>query len=167
MKKQYFIPASIIPVVIVLDQLTKYLVLEYIGMIGRLDYFGGLLRITLVFNRGGVFGMFQGYQTVFLVVSIAVLALMISYYVFEKNKSAAFSASMSLIIAGAIGNIIDRILSIFFYRGGVVDFISVGYNDLRWPSFNIADSSIVVGACLLIIIFYIEEKKRKKTGSEA
>jgi signal peptidase II len=70
---------------------------------------------------------------------------------------------MGLIASGALGNIVDRIIP---GRPGVVDFISIGVDGVyRWPSFNVADSSIVVGALLLIIVFYREEKRRKRQGA--
>ena len=101
----------------------------------------------------------QGHKNLFLVVSIIVLTLMMIYYLLEKNKTVLFSVSMACIMSGAVGNIIDRLVP---GRPGVVDFISVGVDGIyRWPSFNVADSSIVVGAFLLILVFYREERKRK------
>jgi len=77
----------------------------------------------------------------------------------EKQKSMLFCSSMALIIGGAVGNITDRLVP---GRPGVVDFISIGVDGIyRWPSFNVADSSIVVGAFLLAIIFIREEMRRK------
>jgi len=145
---------------LVMDIVTKILVVRNLNYYDRVDFLGGFLRLTLVYNEGGVFGIMQGYKNVFLIVSIIVLALMIAYYIYEKNKTMLFSLSMALIISGAIGNIIDRLVP---SRPGVVDFISVGVDGVyRWPSFNVADSCIVVGAFLLVIVFYQEEKKRKE-----
>lgn len=156
------IPLSIGVVTLILDIITKYLVearfkgTEFTESINFLD---GFLRIHLVYNRGGVFGIFQGYQHVFLIISIVVLILMIIFWIFEKNKSMIFNITMSLIVSGAIGNIIDRLVP---GREGVVDFISIGVDGFyRWPSFNIADSCIVVGAILLIFVFYRSEKSEK------
>ena len=142
-----------------LDIWTKLLVVEHINYYDRIDYLGGFFRLTLVYNQGGVFGILQGYKNVFLVTSIIVLGLMIAYYIYEKNKTSLFTFSMALIVSGAIGNIIDRLIPT---RPGVVDFISVGVDGVyRWPAFNVADSCIVVGAFLLVIVFYREEKRRK------
>jgi len=157
--KKYAYSGIILTVLLTLDIITKYLIVYKLGLMGRLNYLGGFLRIKLVYNEGGVFGILQGYKSMFLVISIIVLLLMIGYYIYEKNKTMTFSIAMAMIVSGALGNIIDRLIE---GRPGVVDFISVGVDNVyRWPSFNVADASIVVGAFLLIIVFYIEEKKRK------
>lgn len=147
-----------------LDVLTKYLIESNLMEGERIDFLGGFFRLTLTYNEGGVFGILQGYQHLFLVVSILVLILLIGFYIFEKEKTLLFTVSMGLIMGGAMGNIIDRIMP---RRRGVVDFISVGVDSVyRWPTFNIADSTIVVGAGLLILIFIREERRlRKGTGS--
>lgn len=157
--KHYILPIVLISVILPLDILTKSLIVRSYGFGDRSDFFGGFLRIALVYNEGGVFGILQGYKSLFLVVSIVVLVLMVFYYIYEKNKSTIFTLSMALIVSGAVGNIIDRLIP---GRPGVVDFISIGIDGVyRWPSFNVADASIVTGAFLLILVFYLEERKRK------
>lgn len=154
---------AIVCVTLILDVLTKNYIVENLHLYERRDYLDGLLRITLVYNQGGVFGILQGYKNMFLVVSIIVLLLMIGYFVYEKNKTLLFTMSLSFIISGAVGNIIDRVIP---GRPGVVDFISIGVDGVyRWPAFNVADSAIVVGACLLVIVFYQEEKRKKAAES--
>jgi signal peptidase II len=161
--KNYLLPLSIVTAVLSLDIVTKYAVVLKFGMGDRADFLGGFLRISLVYNEGGVFGILQGHKNLFLIVSIVVLTVMVFYYILEKNKTVLFSTSMALIVSGAIGNIIDRLVP---GRPGVVDFISVGVDSVyRWPSFNVADSSIVTGAFLLILVFYLEERKRKARES--
>jgi signal peptidase II len=158
--KQYGLPLALIALILALDVITKHFIVSGFSFGERADFLGGFLRISLVYNEGGVFGILQGHKNLFLVVSIVVLLLMVLYYLFEKNKSILFSLSMACIMSGAVGNIIDRLVP---GRPGVVDFISVGVDGVyRWPSFNVADSSIVVGALLLIIVFYREERKRAK-----
>ena len=161
----YLLPPVLISGILALDIVTKYLIVRNYGFGDRTDLLGGFLRIALVYNEGGVFGILQGHKNLFLIVSIIVLALMVVYYILEKNKSILFNTSMALIVSGAVGNIIDRLVP---GRPGVVDFISVGVDGVyRWPSFNVADSSIVVGAFLLILVFYREEMKRKKQAGSA
>jgi signal peptidase II len=162
--KIYLMPLGLITAILSLDIVTKYVIVQKFGFGDRADFLGGFLRIALVYNEGGVFGILQGHKNLFLVVSIIVLTMMVLYYFFEKNKSALFSTSMALIVSGALGNIIDRLVP---GRPGVVDFISVGVDGIyRWPSFNVADSSIVVGAFLLILVFYREERKRKLQAAD-
>ena len=156
--KKYIYTASIFVVSLLLDIITKYLVLVYIPEHERINIFGSFVQLTLVFNRGGLFGILQGYQTMFLVVSIIVLVFIVLFFIWEKNKSMLFCMSMALITSGAVGNILDRIIG----RKGVVDFINVGITEnLRWPTFNIADAVIVAGAFLLFIVFFRDEKRRK------
>ena len=131
------------------DVVTKHLVVQNFSYFDRVDYLGGFLRITLVYNEGGVFGILQGYKNMFLVVSLVVLAVMVGYYAYEyiyrKNRSMIFSAAMALIVSGAVGNIIDRIRF-----GFVVDFIELYHRSYHFPTFNIADSSLTIGVSLLI-----------------
>ena len=148
------------------DVFTKGLALDLLGLVLLVDDLECFLRFDLTFNEGGVFGIMQGHKMFFLVVSIIVLALMTGYYFYEKNMNLMFRVAMALIIGGAVGNIIDRLIP---GRPGVVDFISVGVDGFyRWPTFNIADSVIVVGAFMIIIAVYFEEKRHKalKVGSQ-
>ncbi len=162
----YILPLVLIFAIVSFDIATKLLIVARLGNLygDRIDYLGGFLRIALVYNDGFVFGLGQGYKTVALVISALVFVLMIVYYILEKNKTPLFSTSLALITSGAVGNILDRLIP---GRPGVVDFISIGVDGVyRWPSFNVADSSIVIGAFLLVIVFYREEKKRKAKTQE-
>ena len=160
--KKYIFSAFLLISTIALDLLTKNLVVKNIGLYERINVFGEFVQLTLVYNRGGLFGILQGYQNFFLIVSLIVLLFLILFYIFEKKKTLLFCTSMALITSGAVGNIIDRISG----RPGVVDFMSIGSdNYFRWPAFNVADAVIVIGAFLLLLVFYKEEKKRKNTES--
>jgi len=156
--KNTLIGVLIFIVILGCDIITKALVEKYISIYERVNVLGSFVQLTLIYNQGGIFGILQGYQQFFLIVSIIVFMLLIAYFILEKNKTLIFTSSMGLICAGAIGNILDRITG----KPGVVDFIYIGSDDVfRWPAFNVADSSIVVGATLLVIHQLIEEKKRK------
>ena len=160
--KKHIIPAITVAAALAADIFTKKLALAKLGYFNTVDFFGGFLRFDLTFNQGGVFGILQGYKTFFLVVSVAVLVLMVVYYFYEKNMPGLFRVAMGLIIAGALGNIIDRLVP---GRIGVVDFISVGVDGVyRWPTFNVADMVIVCGALLLVFVVYREDRKK---GTEA
>lgn len=157
--KKYFTTSGIFALFLLLDIVTKRLVEMNIGLYERINVIGSFVQLTRLYNRGGVFGIMQGHQMFFLIVSLVVFILLILFYAFEKNKSYPFAVAMGLIFSGAIGNILDRLLG----KPGVVDFIYIGDERFyRWPAFNVADAAIVVGAILLIVVFYIQEKKSKK-----
>ena len=147
-----------------LDIITKFLVVSNINLHERVNILGTFVQFTLVYNQGGLFGILQGYQSLFLIVSLIVLGLLILFYVYEKNKSALFCYAMALIASGAIGNILDRFIGMFGIaeRPGVVDFVYIGDDSIfRWPAFNVADAVIVIGAILLVVVFYLDEKQKK------
>lgn len=158
--KKHLLAAGIFVVFLAADIITKLVVVNSLSYFDRVDFLGGFLRFTLVYNEGGVFGIFQGYKTIFLIISVVVLLLMIAYYIYEKQRTYLFCAAMALITSGAVGNIIDRLIA---NRPGVVDFISLGVDGVyRWPTFNVADICIVIGAALLVVVFYKEEKRRRQ-----
>lgn len=161
--KKYIIAAAIFISTLAIDIFTKYLVVENIMLHERINVLGSFVQLTLTYNRGGLFGILQGYQNLFLVFSIIVLLFLIGFFILEKNKTPLFCSSIALITSGAVGNILDRVLG----KEGVVDFIYIGDDRyFRWPAFNVADAVIVVGAFLLFIVFYKEEKKRKQSAVE-
>ena len=124
--------------VIALDQITKFLVsIMYTG--NPWSIIGNFLKISLTHNTGMSFGMFKGrYQ--FAICAALIVIGVILYYYDEINERANLIAA-ALIIGGAIGNLIDRIV-----YGAVIDFIDFGF----WPSFNLADTALVIGVMLLV-----------------
>ncbi len=128
----------VVPFILFLDQLTKFIVTKELTVGQSIPFLEGILHFTLIHNRGAAFGILKGQVPFFILTSgIAVALIAINL---KKNKRALYSLSLSLILAGALGNLIDRL-----FLGYVVDFI-----DFRiWPVFNIADSAITVGAILL------------------
>jgi signal peptidase II len=162
--KKYIIMAIIFISSLTLDILTKYLVVVNIAEHERLNIIGSFFQLTLIYNRGGLFGILQGYQNLFLIVSIIVLIFITAFFIYEKNKTLPFCTAIALITSGAVGNILDRLTG----RKGVVDFIFIGNDDFfRYPAFNVADAVIVVGAFLLFIVFFKEEKERKRKAKDA
>lgn len=162
--KKHIIPAVTVMLTLAADILSKNLAIKYLGFYDKIDFLGGVLRLDLTYNQGGVFGIMQGYKNFFLIVSLVVLVIMIAYYFYEKAMPGMFRVAMALIIGGAGGNIMDRLIA---GRPGVVDFISVGVDGVyRWPTFNIADSVIIVGAFLLVLVIYFEDKKKSSPPVE-
>lgn len=132
---------------VVLDQLSKYLVLKYLVPIGSYPFWPGILHFTYVENTGAAFGMLQEHRWVFLIVSsLAIVGLML-YIGIARPKNRLEVIALSLIIGGGIGNMIDRIA-----RGSVVDFIDV--TCIRFYVFNLADSFVCIG-CGLVILYLI------------
>jgi len=135
-------------VVIVLDQLTKYLAearLTYAEPLAVLPSF----NLTLAYNRGAAFSFLDdagGWQRWFFV-SVSVLASVALVFWLRKLKPHQWplALALSLVLGGAVGNLIDRL-----WLGHVVDFIQLYYRNFYWPAFNIADSAITAGAVLLV-----------------
>jgi signal peptidase II len=132
---------------LILDQLTK--------VIAKNSLFEGVsqpvtsfLNWTLVYNYGAAFSFLAqagGWQRWFFT-SVGIIAALIMIWLIRKNShQTIFSLALSLVLSGAIGNVIDRII-----YGAVVDFVDVHYMGWHWPAFNIADSAITIGVILLI-----------------
>lgn len=142
--------------VVVLDQLTKYIANSNLSLRVPVEVFTGL-NMTLYYNRGAAFSFLSnagGWQRWFFMVLSFVISIVIIYYLRNIDPRRRYLAwGLALILGGAIGNLIDR--SLF---GHVIDFIDVYFKHWHWPAFNIADSAISVGAGLLIIdIFTTDE----------
>ena len=140
-----------------LDLITKTWAVNALADKDRtINILGDVLRFRLAFNTGGVFGIFQGNPVTFHILTGLAIVFLIIYFIKTPDKNNAFIWATSLILGGAFGNFTDR----FFYHG-VIDFIDMGINDLRWPTYNIADSCISIGAIILIIAFYKMEQVAK------
>ena len=135
--------------VLVLDQGTKQVALLAFKPAERLPVIPGFFDLTLLFNRGAAFSFLadaSGWQRWFFITVGAVAAIVIVGLLARHGSQRLFAWALSLILGGAVGNVIDRAV-----RGEVVDFILLYYERWHWPAFNIADSAITVGAALLII----------------
>jgi signal peptidase II len=134
--------------VIVFDQLTKWLISSWLSLYETVEvipYF----NLTLAHNTGAAFSFLAqagGWQRWFFVGLALVISTGLIIWLRKVKDNNLESLSISLILGGAIGNVIDR-----FLLGYVVDFLDVYYGNYHWPAFNIADSAIVVGAVLLIL----------------
>lgn len=145
---------SMLPMVIIaltvllLDQATKALVRRFVAHIGMIEVIKGFFEISYVENTGATFGMFSGQNRIFIVVSFIAIIFMFIYYRQFKD-SLWMRVSLGFLLGGAMGNLVDRI--VFQY---VIDFIRVRYWFLQlrwWPSYNIADAAVCIGAIMLII----------------
>ena len=177
--KEKIIPIILTALVIVLDQVSKALVVKYIpqNTIGSV-FFDGFFRIIHVRNTGVAFSVGATWgQTMrsimFSLVPIVVIALVLVIYFRNNDFTKLQRWAITGIVGGGIGNIIDRI----FRRAGVVDFLDVqwfGIEDsplglfrmTRWPTFNIADSAVVICGILLIISFIVMSVKDRKEKNQ-
>ena len=137
-------------VVIVADQITKVFAVKLLLGQPPIVVIPGFFDFSLVFNTGAAFGLLndaEGWQNIFFIIVAVAVSLFILASLYRLTPSETQTAiAFALILGGAIGNIIDRIR-----QGYVVDFIHWFYNDWHWPTFNIADSAITVGAVLLVL----------------
>ncbi len=155
---------TIAGVLVILDQWTKWLVRTNIPLGGSwlpdsLQWLSPYARIVNWHNTGAAFGMFQNGSMVFTVLAFIVIAAIIYYYPQVEKHDWTLRLAMSMQLAGAMGNLIDRLLR----QGRVTDFISVG----TFPVFNVADSSITVGTIILLLGIYLQERAAMKNKNDA
>jgi len=140
-----------------LDQLTKLAVVNTMTM-GQSIVLSDFLNLVYVLNTGAAFSFLAdagGWQKWFFSGLALLVVLVLSWMIVKAPKQKAFATGASLIIGGAVGNVIDRLTI-----GAVVDFIDLHWHSWHWPAFNLADSAICLGALLLII----DELRRVKRG---
>src|SRR3989338_2857783 len=145
-KKDILIAIIVTFTVVYADRLTKLFFSDLLADGESLPVIHNVLHMTLVHNTGVAFGFFKDQGIVFIVIPIiAIFLLIFNIYYYRRNDQALsriYIIAFSLILGGAIGNLIDRIV-----YGHVIDFI-----DFRiWPVFNIADSAITIGAVIIAI----------------
>ncbi|HWS76127.1 MAG TPA: signal peptidase II [Quisquiliibacterium sp.] len=140
---------SLAVVVVLLDQLTKWLVTRSFSFAQRRPVIDGFFDLTLVYNKGAAFSFLAGaggWQRWFFIGIGVAAALFILYLLWRHGSQRLFALGLALILGGAVGNVIDRVL-----HGHVVDFVLLHWRGLYWPAFNVADSAITVGAVLLVV----------------
>lgn len=147
--------------VVVLDQITKWLAVEYLIPVGTVPIIKDAVHLTYVENPGAAFGMMQNSRWIFLLVSSVAIVAIIVYLIKFAPKNKLALTSLAFILGGGIGNMIDRVA-----LGYVVDFID--FRLINFAVFNVADSFVCVGAALLIIyVLFIDGKENKKAeGNE-
>jgi len=145
--------------VVLLDQATKAWIVSELRLHETFAVIAGLFNITHIRNPGAAFGflatappLFR--HTFFIVVTVAAILLILHYIRIGRVESLSMASALGLILAGAVGNLIDRVRF-----GEVVDFLDVHIAGHHWPAFNVADSAITVGAAILIVVLL-----RKRTA---
>ncbi|MEZ4414552.1 MAG: signal peptidase II [Gemmatimonadota bacterium] len=157
-RQKLFTFLAIVPLWIALDWVTKRWALDALAGGRQIHVIPGFLPFTLAYNRGAAFGLEIGSDPrwVFVPITILALVLLSTLYVRAKPGDWLRVVSLALVIAGALGNLYDRLR----WDRGVVDFIgpaNLGFAD--FPIFNVADMGISCGAVLLAISFWLEERQ--------
>ena len=138
--------------VIVLDRLSKIWIVKHIAHGAAITIIPGVFRLSHVYNLGAAFSLFadsmstQGMRNVLIGFSIVAIIVVLGMIWRVARQPSSTAIALGLILGGAIGNVYDRIR--FSY---VVDFLEVKIYHYHWPDFNVADSCIVIGACLLLL----------------
>lgn len=146
----------IIVAIIALDQWSKWAIKTSFNLYQSKPVIQDLLHFTYVTNDGMAFGLsFPGGKHVLLIMTILLTGFIVGFLWKEKNGHPLIKYGLALILSGAIGNLIDRLL-----YGKVVDFLDLMIGNFHWYIFNIADSSVTIGMILFIIhSIYVEQKK--------
>lgn len=146
--------------VISLDQLTKWAILDYFNGSFEIVPVTSFFNLLLTWNKGVSFGMFNsGSEITVLVLTIFPIVVTLFLVVWLcQTKTKFLALGLGLIMGGALGNLIDR-----FRFGGVIDFLDFYVLEYHWPAFNVADSAIVLGAAVLLIeSWYLKSEVSKK-----
>ena len=152
--------------VVGLDVITK--LIAETGLHRPREVVGDYVVLRLVYNRGAAFGIDLGDSSRWIFFGLAIVALVVLASMVRATRAGdrlRFFA-LALVCGGAFGNLVDRIRS----AQGVVDFIEVGIGAHRWPTFNVADSAITVGAIALAISLWLEgraQERAKEAGTAA
>jgi signal peptidase II len=162
-RKHYF---AIAVIVVVVDQLSKWLVSSRLALHDSVNVIPGLFRLTHVQNQGAAFGILSDSPSEWklsMLIFFSIFALVVVSTLLWRNSHSINTTgiALSLILGGAIGNLWDRMVA-----GHVTDFFDVYFRGYHWPAFNIADSAIVVGALLLMaeILFSKSEASESSTA---
>ena len=152
MSRKWKLVAGWLAVVLVLDQLTKIIIDRTMTLHHSIPIIDGLFNLTYVRNTGAAFGIFAGSREAFrlpFLIFVSVLAIGFIFIMLKRLREdrTGLMSALSLILGGAIGNLIDRIA-----YGEVIDFLDVYWSDYHWPAFNVADSCITIG---VIVTLYI------------
>ncbi len=160
MKKKFILAPIIVALLVFIDLLSKTLIFKYVGEDKIIEVIKNFFYINPVYNTGASFGMLKGWGWFFIITTIIVLGLMTWYFIKSKSKSLMFITTYSFITAGALGNLVDRIITVITKTGGVRDFIYIKF----FPAvFNFADICITVGVILFIIWCILDIMIKKKS----
>ena len=148
-------------VVVVLDQLTKAWLVANVALGDVREVIGDAVRLVHHQNSGALFGLFRDQAIVFGLLSIVVIGLIVGYHA-RSGRSRYMSIALGFLLGGAIGNLIDRLR-----LGYVVDFVDIGIGNLRFYTFNVADSAISTAIVLLVAVAVLPGLARLVDAAQA
>ncbi len=152
---------TVTALVIILDQASKRIIWEIYQHRGGADLIDGVLRITLSKNSGAVLGMLSGSRWLLISVTLISIAALIVFAYRMRYAPVAKRLCLGLILGGAFGNLIDRVAT-----GEVIDFIDMGIGVHRWPTYNVADIAVTVGAVILVAGFIVSPDSNGSGAAE-
>ena len=160
MKRKYWVLLIFCFGILLLDQWTKSLIVQKLSLYQRVEVIQGFFNIIHVRNTGGAFGIFGGEKgglgsILFVVVSLIAIGSIVYLFIKIKENEKTLALSFSLVLSGAIGNLIDRLR-----YGEVIDFLDFYLSSTHWPAFNVADSAICTGIGLLALELLIRDRKK-------
>lgn len=144
---------------LIVDQITKAIVFQKVAFLSSQSIIPGFFNLTHIHNRGAIFGFFsqsdsQLLHIMLMLATLVALALVVYYFFITPPAEKLTKISLSLILTGALGNLIDRV-----FRGYVIDFLDLYVKKWHWPSFNVADSCVTIGAFLLVFIVFFKRRR--------
>ena len=158
------IPIILAVVLFIADQATKYMALTRLKQVGSVTFIDGFMDFTFVENRGAAFGILDGKVWLLLIMAVAICVVIIAAMLKmpDTREYKWLKWSLMLILAGAVGNVADRL-----FRGYVIDFFEFTF--IKWPVFNMADIYVVIGtiAMAILVLFVIKDDKDVKNSKNA
>jgi signal peptidase II len=147
-------------ILVVADQLTKALIVANIPLGARVDVIGDLAQLWHVQNTGAAFSILPGATWLFVPVTVLAIGMVAYFHRTLANRGPWIQVILGAILAGALGNLADRLR-----LGYVIYFVSLGIGDLRFPTFNVADSAVVLGIGALVAYLTFFEEPRPAEAS--
>ena len=155
------LPLLVGMVAVIADRVSKVLIERYVQMQDPVLLFGEHVRLVLWYNEGAAFGITLGDTWVHVVLSVLAMGL-VGYMIWHTPREDRIGlVGFGLIMGGAVGNLWDRLVA-----GRVTDFIDVGINAYRWPTFNIADSCVVIGIGLLVVTYLLSSRRAHRNDDQ-
>ncbi|MCM3616334.1 signal peptidase II [Sutcliffiella horikoshii] len=147
--------------IIIVDQLTKWLVVRYMELGESIPIIHNFLYLSSHRNRGAAWGILEGQMYFFYIITVGVVIGLIVYLQKLPKEQPWMKLALSLMLGGAIGNFIDRVL-----HQEVIDFINTFIFTYDFPIFNVADSALVIGVGIILVLTLLEGKKEKELSKK-